>query len=88
MFVGECEECLAGDVSVWVLHVAFLLDFAVHVVVGLEDNRNVRVYVLDTGDKLVIVIFKLLVVKVLDVCVVDTDGENHEVGFVVGELLF
>ena len=88
MLFGESEERLAGDVSIRVLHVALLLDLAEHVVVGLEDNRHIRVHVLDAGDELVVVVLELLVVKVLDVCVVDADGKNHKVGLVVGELLF
>ena len=79
---GQGEECLAGDIAVRVLHETFLLDLAIHVVVGLENNRHIRVHFLDAGNELVVVVFKLLVVKLFHVCIVNADGENDEVGLV------
>ena len=88
VLLGEGEERLARDIAVRVLHVAFFLDLAEHVVVRFEDDGRVRVHLLDACDEAVVVFAELLFVEPLDVRVVDADGENHEVGLVVGELLF
>ena len=85
---GQGEECLAGHVTIGVLHIAFFLDLAEHVVVGLENNGCVGVHLFNAGNQFVVVVTELFVVKAFHVGVVNADGENDEVRLVVGQFLF
>ena len=84
---GKLEERLAGLFAHGVLHVAALAHLAVHVVVRLENEGNIRVHSPDALDENVVVVAEGLVVELLDVRVVDADGENHQVGLEEGEFL-
>ena len=87
MLLGELEERLAGLLAYGVLHVAALANLAVHVVVCLENKRDIRVHAPNALDKDIVVVAEGLVVEFLDVRVVDAYREYHEVGLEEGEFL-
>ena len=88
MLVSEHKESFASDFAVRVLHVFFLADFAIGIVVRLENERRLGAHLADALDEHVVIFAECFVVKNFNIGVVNADGENHEVRLVIRHFLF